>query len=101
MRDLRRARRSRMIKSLQIVSTDADIDCVILNLSKTGALIYLPKPLDLPEMMILRWPDGTERPARSCWRQDTDVGFEFLDANSNWHLVSEVMWIRQGFVNSN
>lgn len=78
MRASRKMRRSRMIKSLQIVSTDAIIDCIILNLSKTGALVYLPKPLDVPEMVILRWPDGTERPARSCWRQDTDVGFEFL-----------------------
>ena len=79
MLDLRRMQRSRMIKSLQIVSYDAGTDCVILNLSKTGALVYLPKPLDMPAMVILRWPDGTERPARSCWRRDTDVGFEFLD----------------------
>ena len=78
MLDLRRVKRQRMIKSLSIVSDNGTISCVVLNISSRGVLAHLPKPSSLPEVVILKLPDGTERSARKCWGRSTDVGFEFL-----------------------
>ncbi len=67
MVDQRRTPRTRMIKSAQIAFGDVCFECVALDLSVTGALVYLPVLADVPEVVTLRLPDGTTRPARRCW----------------------------------
>lgn len=78
MRELRIVKRHRIIKDLTVVSESGPVSCVVLDISDKGLLAHLAKPSNLPEVVTLKLPDGTERFARRCWRQDTDIGFEFL-----------------------
>ncbi|HEY8610549.1 MAG TPA: PilZ domain-containing protein [Roseomonas sp.] len=80
--DRRRALRSRMIKRGQLVSGGASLNCVVLDLSRTGARIHLAAPSKLPEVVVLRLPDGALRNARRRWQRDADAGLEFFSVAS-------------------
>jgi hypothetical protein len=68
-----------MIKRGRIISPEKVLNCVVLDLSATGAGIYLTDSIDVPETVLLRLPDGVVRAARRRWQQDVAVGFEFLE----------------------
>ena len=78
--DRRRAPRSRMIKRGQLVSGETSLNCVVLDLSRTGARIHLTSPWSLPEIVVLRLPDGVLRDARRRWQRDAEAGYEFFSA---------------------
>jgi hypothetical protein len=77
--DKRQVPRTRMIKSVRIISAEKALDCVVLDLSATGARIHLTTEWDVPETVLLRLPDGAVRPARRRWQRDADAGFEFIE----------------------
>jgi hypothetical protein len=77
--DKRRVPRTRVIKSARIISAEKVLDCVVLDLSATGARIHLTAEWDVPETVLLRLPDGAVRAARRCWQQDMDAGFEYIE----------------------
>jgi hypothetical protein len=68
-----------MIKRGQLASEEAILRCVVLDVSATGARVHLSAAGEVPEIVILRLPDGSKRRARRSWQRDTEVGFEFLD----------------------
>jgi hypothetical protein len=55
---------------------------VVLDLSATGARIYLPPHADVPELVTLRLPDGVTRGACCRWQRDDEAGFQFLPGGS-------------------
>jgi hypothetical protein len=68
-----------MIKKGQLASEDAILRCVVLDVSATGARVYLSAAGEVSEVVILRLPDGSKRRARRTWQRDAEVGFEFLE----------------------
>jgi hypothetical protein len=80
MLDRRCAVRNRMIKEAWIAFGDVSMHCAAFDLSANGARICLFDPLEVPEMVKLRLPGGMLQPARRCWQDGNQVGFEFVGA---------------------
>lgn len=78
MFDQRGAARTNMIIDAQIAFRDVVLRCAAFNVSSTGARICLFLPLEVPELVTLRLPDGQTRVASRRWRQGDQIGFEFL-----------------------
>lgn len=69
--------RKGFLKRAHIVVEGAVHDCIVENLSATGAKLRLGAPVAFPETFALRFPDGTSHPARRRWARGTAVGIAF------------------------
>lgn len=69
--------RKSVLKRAHIVVEGGVLDCVVENLSTTGARVRLGAPAALPEALFLRFPDGASHAARRRWSRGTAVGLEF------------------------
>jgi hypothetical protein len=74
--------RNRMVKSAEIIAGGILICCVALDVSATGAHVYLPDSVLPPAQVVLwrvflRLPDGTRRSARRIWQCGNKIGFKF------------------------
>jgi len=82
MQERRKSARSRVIKSAKlVVGTSSVVDCVVRNLTNTGARLEVTNTLSLPENLVLTFDGG--RSMRSCrlvWRTVNETGVEFLSA---------------------
>ena len=84
--DRRRARRVRTLKGARIVVAGgyAVYDCVIRNLSQTGALIALPTVLGVPSHFEIQMDATKQR--RQCtvrWRSQNAIGVSLDDAQAS------------------
>ena len=70
--------RSSMVKAAQVASGNALFECVVLNMSATGARLHFLAPAELSEVVFLRLQDGTSRLLQRRWQRGTEVGFEFM-----------------------
>lgn len=77
----RGAPRRRVLMSAQIVyhQDRIAVDCVIRNISETGAQLETDKVLELPPSFWLRFPDGVKRPVELVWSQANLTGVRFID----------------------
>jgi hypothetical protein len=76
----RREPRKRTLKRGRLVFNDGRsvIDCVVRNLSPSGALLVLPSLLGIPQEFDLHIDsDRTCRAARTIWKGDGKIGVEF------------------------
>ena len=80
MQDRRRLGRSRVLKSAKlVVGTSSVVDCVVRNLTNTGARIAIPNTTRLPEDLVLTFDGGRSmRPCRLIWRRLDETGVEFV-----------------------
>lgn len=82
MQERRKFTRSRVIKSAKlVVGASSVVDCVVRNLTNTGARLEVQNPASLPENLGLTFDGG--RSMRSCrlvWRTINETGVEFLTA---------------------
>lgn len=64
-----------------IVGPDApSIDCVLLNISKTGARITVPQPAEIPLEFQLQIPEEeASAKVRLIWSSGIDYGVMFTD----------------------
>ena len=69
--------RKGFLKRAQIVAGGGLVDCVVENMSATGARVRLAIPTPVPEAFSLRFPDGASYAARRRWSLGTAVGMEF------------------------
>ena len=76
--EYRRAARNRMIKAGQVVFGGSSLGCVIFDLSDGGARVHCGTAAGIPDLVVLRLPDGTSRPAQCRWQREAESGFEFL-----------------------
>ena len=57
----------------------AGIDCVVRNLSKTGACLEIDSPLGIPdEFILIIKPDRTSHGCKIIWRQLKRLGVSFV-----------------------
>jgi hypothetical protein len=77
----RGAPRRRVLMSAQIVHLQGKIviDCVIRNISETGAQLATESAYELPASFWLRLSDGTKRPVELVWSKANLMGVRFLD----------------------
>jgi hypothetical protein len=76
------APRSAVVRIAAVEFGFTSIRGVILDLSATGARIYLPPHAEIPELVTLRLSDGATRGACCRWRRHDEAGFEFLPGGS-------------------
>ena len=78
MQNNRGALRHRVLKPGSIEFNGGAIDCVIRNISATGAALEVTSPVGIPETFNLVIPsDHTNRPCRVAWRRERRIGVRF------------------------
>lgn len=78
MGEQRRAIRRRTFKAGTIEFGGGGIDCVVKNLSETGAQLHVVSPLYIPDRFTLFiLSDQFKRSCRVAWRQEKRIGVRF------------------------
>ena len=54
------------------------IDCLVRDLSDTGARVETDVMVMVPEIFSLRLQDGHSQRVRRCWSKGHEIGLEFL-----------------------
>ena len=82
MDDKRKAlRRRTLLKGhIEFVCGGA-IDCMVRNLSSSGARLRVVSVVGIPNTFVLAFgADAKRRPARVAWRKETELGVAFVEA---------------------
>ena len=84
----RRAERHRTLKHARVILSNrmSTFDCIIRNISTTGAMLELPAPIGIPNHFELAL--GTEKRGPPCtvrWRSDHAIGVSFDDG---WKIAA-------------
>jgi hypothetical protein len=78
MSEDRNAVRHRMLKAGKIEFGSSAIDCVVRNVSETGAALEVESPIGIPERFELSVAqDRSRRPAHVVWRKERRIGIRF------------------------
>lgn len=78
MDEHRIAPRRRMLKAGTIEFGGGGIDCIVRNLSETGAALEVVTPLFIPDSFTLFVPsDQFKRPCHTVWRKERRIGVAF------------------------
>jgi hypothetical protein len=73
-----RAPRRRTLKAGTIEFGGGAIDCVVRNISETGAALEVVTPLFIPDRFTLFVPtEQLKRPCRIVWRKEKRIGVTF------------------------
>jgi hypothetical protein len=75
----RRHRRVPLLHSATLCDGERVIDCLIRDISVSGARLDIPQPPALPEALVLDIAEAGRLSGRIVWRQEGQAGFEFLD----------------------
>ena len=80
MPEARRSLRSRTFKGGSIIfGVAAAIDCIIRNMSETGAALEIESPVGIPdEFILLVKPEFVKRKCRVAWRSAKRIGVAFV-----------------------
>ena len=73
----RREGRKAFLKRAQVVFEGAGIDCIVEKMSDGGARVRFGSPVALPDVLALRFHDGTSHPVRRRWGRGEVAGLEF------------------------
>jgi hypothetical protein len=80
MDERRTSPRHRVFKAGTIEFSGSKIDCVIRNISATGAAIEVKSPAWFPDSFVLAVAsDGSARRCHIIWREDKRIGVAFDD----------------------
>jgi hypothetical protein len=80
MEEGRAAQRRRIFKAGKIVFGSSAIDCVVRDISATGARLEVRSPLWLPDGFTLAIAsDGSSKKARVIWKGEGQIGIAFDD----------------------
>lgn len=80
MDESRIAPRHRVLKAASIEFGGSRIDCVVRNISTTGAAIEVKTPLWFPDSFVLVvTSDGSARRCHIVWRDEKRIGVAFDD----------------------
>ena len=78
MAEHRRAPRYDVLKTGTVKFGRNSINCLVRNLSTTGAAIEISSRAELPERFVLVVPgDGLQLPCRTVWRKEHRIGVAF------------------------
>ena len=80
MNEYRRSPRLRTFKGGSIIfGVAAAIDCLIRNMSETGAALEIEAPIRIPdEFTLLIKPEFLKRHCRVVWRSAKRIGVQFV-----------------------
>jgi hypothetical protein len=74
----RSAPRRRVLKTARIEFGGIEVDCLVRNISATGAAIEVTSPLQCPIAFVLAIPsDGSVRHCHVVWRKGKRIGVRF------------------------
>ena len=80
MDDHRIAPRQRVLKAGTIEFSGSKVDCLIRNISATGAALEINSPLWFPDVFVLvTTSDGSSRRCHIVWRSGKRIGVTFDD----------------------
>src|SRR3954447_10484428 len=72
--------RSLLGARIEINNGQATVDCLIRDVSETGAKLIISAPVPLPDRFDLIIPQkGVTRRVRVAWRRATEIGVRFAD----------------------
>ncbi len=76
----RASTRKRTLLGAKIIFNDGHsvFDCIVRNLSDTGAMIQMENPLSAPGVFDLRLSDERVLPCEVRWRKINSLGVEFV-----------------------
>jgi hypothetical protein len=78
MSDKRYAPRKRILKAGKIDFGWGAIDCVVRNISETGASLEVESPVGIPDRFdLVILVDRSRQPARVVWRKEKRLGVRF------------------------
>lgn len=82
------APRTRTLKRARVVFNNrySTVDCVVRNLSRTGALLSVETTVQLPKQFEIAIDERELRPARLVYRRETFAGIHFLDVGAEENL---------------
>lgn len=70
--------RARTLKSARILLNQSVIDCVVRDLSQTGACLKVESTLGIPDRFDVMFDvDKSIRPCRLVWHKGKQIGVEF------------------------
>ena len=75
--DNRREGRKAFLKRAQVVFDGIGMDCIVENMSHCGARVRFGNPTALPDVLALRFHNGTTHPARRRWSHGEVAGLQF------------------------
>jgi hypothetical protein len=80
----RRAGRRRTLKGARIVFNRgrSSINCVVRNLSATGALLKVESPVGIPDEFVLTLDEGPASVCHVARRTGNEIGVEFVRAGN-------------------
>lgn len=80
MQERRENHRLRVLKGGQFLLRNSSVrDCVVRNLTDTGARIEIENTIELPELLTFRFNgDRSFRECRLAWRKFGSTGVEFV-----------------------
>jgi hypothetical protein len=76
--DRRRRLRDGVLRRGRIVVAGTVLDCLVEDISPTGACVRLAIPTPVPEDVVLALTRAGARPARRRWMRGTRIGFAFV-----------------------
>jgi len=81
MDEQRSSPRQRMLKSAHVVFNDghSTINCVVRNLSETGAKLKVADVIGIPQRFDLALPGTERRACRVIWHSATELGVTFVE----------------------
>src|SRR5215468_8042802 len=80
VQERRNSARSRILKGAKLLlGTSSVIDCVLRNVTNSGARVQIANTVELPDMLSLTLDGGySVRPCRVVWRSLSETGVEFI-----------------------
>ena len=80
VQERRKLSRSRILKDAKLVVGSAStLDCVVRNITNTGARIEIANTMQLPEVVGLTFDGGrTLQECQVVWRRVTETGLKFV-----------------------
>ena len=72
--------RKAVLKRAKVVFDSVCMDCIVENMSNAGARVRFGHPTPLPEVLELKFSDGTSHPALRRWARGEVAGLEFSGA---------------------
>ncbi len=71
-------KRETVLKTAKIVFGASVVDCVVQNISATGARVRTGSVVPVPDRVVLQLRDGTSYAALRAWTRGTQIGFRFV-----------------------
>ncbi|MEO6380656.1 MAG: PilZ domain-containing protein [Nitrobacter sp.] len=79
MSEYRAAPRKRTLKTGTIEFGGGGIDCIVRNMSDTGAALSVESPVGIPsEFKLVIAADQVSRVCRVVWRKENRIGIRFI-----------------------